>query len=77
MSSLCHAPQGAGIPEHRGMDENLTSPEPGNVSSMTGSSLFEGKESVRQSVIGGKDLRFDMSIKVFVVFKRVQRKRIR
>ena len=59
------------------MDENLTSPEPGNVSIMTGSSLFEGKESVRQSVIGGKDLRFDMSIKVFVVFKRVQRKRIR
>lgn len=71
MSSLCHAPQSAGIPEHRGMNENLTSPEPGNVSSMTGSSLFGGgRESVRQSVIGRKDLRFDMSIEVFVVFKR-------
>ena len=53
------------------MNENLTSPEPGNVSSMTGSSLFGGGgESVRQSVIGRKDLRFDMSIEVFVVFKR-------
>lgn len=29
-----------------------------------------GEESVRQSVIGRKDLRFDMSIEVFVVFKR-------